>query len=109
MQSLDMELALAAIEDDEFYRMTLEHNEREKAYLERALQQRELTCLPTSTNFIMIGVGRNGRKLVERLLDKGVIVRAPSHRLVTDYIRLTIGTRKQNDRFLTALDEVISL
>jgi len=99
--------AVAAVEDETFYQKTLELNRREKDFLLTELSRRKLTPVPTATNFILVGVGRPGRALTERLLERGVIVRSPSHPLVRDYIRVTIGTHEQNVRFLKALDEVL--
>jgi histidinol-phosphate aminotransferase len=98
--------ALAALEDKEFYARTLAHNEREKQFLYEELKRRSLAYLPTSANFILIDAGDDGRQLAEGLLERGVIVRTFEHPLLQTRFRLTIGTRRQNERFLQALDEV---
>jgi histidinol-phosphate aminotransferase len=98
--------AAAALADDAFYMKTLEHNAREKEYLYRELQRRSIAYLPTATNFILINIKRNGQETAERLQEKGIIIRAYAIPALAHYIRLTIGTRSQNDRFLHALDEV---
>jgi histidinol-phosphate aminotransferase len=100
--------AVAAIGDDEFYAKTLAHNEAEKQFLYAALKCRSLAFIPTSANFILIDIGRDNRIAEQGLLDRGVIVRAPRQPLLQKHLRLTIGTRKQNERFLAALDEVLA-
>ncbi len=100
--------AAAAVGDETFYTRSIELNTREKGFLATELKQRGLKPLPTATNFILINVGRDGRELCERLLERGVIVRAPSHPLIRDCIRVTIGTHEQNQVFLAALDEVLA-
>jgi len=100
--------AVAALADDEFYRKTVEHNRREKKFLYAELDRRSLPYLPTSSNFMLIDAGRDNRSLAGALLERGVIVRAPPHPTLRTRIRVTIGTRAQNERFLSALDEALA-
>ncbi|MBN2353160.1 MAG: histidinol-phosphate transaminase [Spirochaetales bacterium] len=100
--------ALAAIEDDVFYHKTIEHNEREKRFLYAELDRRSLPYQPTSANFILIDAGRENRFLADALLDRGVIVRALPQPSMRTRIRVTIGTRTANEKFLAALDEVLA-
>jgi histidinol-phosphate aminotransferase len=97
---------VAALGDDEFYRHTLEHNEREKKYLYQELGKRLLPYAPTATNFILIDVAADCRAIAQALLERGVIVRPAANYHLPRHIRLTIGTHEQNERFLKALDEV---
>ncbi len=100
--------AVAAVGDDEFYRRTLELNDTEKRFLYAELERQSLPYLPTSSNFILIDLARDNREVERALLARGVIVRAPTHPLLRTRIRVTIGTRPQNERFLKALDESLA-
>jgi histidinol-phosphate aminotransferase len=99
--------AVAALDDDEFYEKTIALNASEKRFLYAELDRRSLPYIPTSSNFILIDAGRANRELAAGLLRRGVIVRAPSHPFLKNRIRLTIGTRSQNERFLRALDQAL--
>lgn len=99
--------AVAALEDDEFYQATLAQNGEEKRFLCAALTRRGLPFAPTQTNFILIDVRRDGRSVVDALLERGVIVRPALGYNLPTHIRLTIGRRKENERFLKALDEAL--
>jgi len=58
---------------------------------------------PSDSNFILFRC-RNSKKIMEYLLDKGIIIRDRSkHPMLKNCLRLTIGTRQENDLFLTAL------
>jgi len=48
------------------------------------------------------------RELVERLLDRGVVVRAGTALGEAGHLRVTYGTAEQNRRFLEALDESLA-
>jgi histidinol-phosphate aminotransferase len=61
---------------------------------------------PSEGNFVLInvrGLGIGADEIVERLQADGMLLRAMrAHRLKGAFVRLTIGTGEQNDRFLAA-------
>lgn len=95
--------ALAALEDREHYRQTMEFTRREKERLMTAVA--DLGCRPfaSQANFFLIDVGGDGRTLYEHLLRQGVIVRPMQAYGYPDYIRITPGRPEENDRFLRSL------
>lgn len=64
---------------------------------------------PSGANFVLFRVLGDGQHVWERLVDQGVLVRnfARWPRL-HDCLRVTIGTRDENDVFLQALADVLS-
>jgi histidinol-phosphate aminotransferase len=56
---------------------------------------------PSEANFILLGVGEAG-KTYDALLKKGILVRN-MHEAVPGCLRVTVGTRRENDAFLRAL------
>ncbi|MCA1788340.1 MAG: aminotransferase class I/II-fold pyridoxal phosphate-dependent enzyme [Thioalkalivibrio sp.] len=72
------------------------------------LRERSLNFIPSVGNFITFDVRQPPGPVYEQLLHQGVIVRpVPNYGLPT-HLRVTIGTRDQNDRFLGALDHVLT-
>ena len=59
-------------------------------------------------NFLSIHFKRDAQPLYEALLLKGVIVRPVGNYNMAEYLRVTIGTPQQNQRFMQALTEVLS-
>lgn len=61
---------------------------------------------PSETNFITIDVTQTGRSstdYVDEARAEGLLLRRmTAHRLEGQYVRVTIGTREENDRFLAA-------
>jgi histidinol-phosphate/aromatic aminotransferase/cobyric acid decarboxylase-like protein len=59
---------------------------------------------PSETNFITIDVTATGRPSAEYVAEARtenlLLRRVTAHRLPGQYVRLTIGTREENDRFL---------
>jgi histidinol-phosphate aminotransferase len=98
---LSQEAAIAALSDQKFLREVVELNNRERARLSEALIPLAKTVYPSQTNFILVDFGRPSGDINEALLSQGVIVR-PLGGLDT-HLRVTVGTPKENDRFLHAL------
>ena len=64
---------------------------------------------PSAANFIMVGLEPPVPDLVDRLCQKGVLVRDLKgvDGLDGDYIRLTIGTRKDNEVLIESLKKIL--
>ena len=80
----------------------------ERMYVESALQERGLETTDSQANFSWVSLGdRDEDEVVRGLEERGVIVRAGSALGEAGWMRVTYGTRLDNDRFLAALDQVI--
>lgn len=97
--------ALAALEDEEHYRLTLETTVREKARLAAAVTELGCRAFASQANFFLIDIGGDGRALYEHLLRQGVIVRPMNAYGYPGYIRITPGKPAENDRFLRSLEQ----
>ncbi|PIW00573.1 MAG: histidinol-phosphate transaminase, partial [Deltaproteobacteria bacterium CG17_big_fil_post_rev_8_21_14_2_50_51_6] len=69
----------------------------------KSLDAMGLEYIPTQTNFFLIRIPGGGKPLYERLLKKGVIVRAMDSFGLSDYIRISVGLPDENRRFIEAL------
>jgi len=107
VNSLAQVAAIAAIDDDEHYRKTLEMTWAGIDFLNRGFSRLGLGPKPTETNFFLVDVKRNGKEFYQALLRKGVIIRAMTAYGYPEYIRVTAGTRAENERLLTAVKEVL--
>ena len=80
---------------------------REREYLTKALEDRKMTVVPSHTNFLFVEMPIDSDLLFKKLLALGIIIRPGSLWQMPSYIRLTVGTREQNDKFLSATDQVL--
>lgn len=71
----------------------------ERTRVVAGLRQLDMTVPDTHTNFVWLPVQDQALDLAERLEREGVVTRA----FDGDGIRVTIGTREENDRFLDAV------
>jgi histidinol-phosphate aminotransferase len=80
----------------------------ERAWLEVELEDRGLTTTDSQANFVWVGLGeREEGAIVDGLAQRGVIVRAGAALGSEGHLRVTLGTRHQNERFVKALDELL--
>ena len=102
------EAGIAALEDEEFLRSTIENNEKGKKYLYKEFEKLGLDYVPTHSNFILVNVGVDSMELFEKMLKKGVIIRPGKPLGYPEHIRVTIGLPEENERFISVLQEVLN-
>ncbi|MGQ9609242.1 MAG: histidinol-phosphate transaminase [bacterium] len=100
--------ARASLKDKEHVAKSIKINSEGKEFLYKELEKMGLDYVPTEANFILIHVGRSGTEVMSKMLKKGVIVRPVGGYELPNSIRVTIGTPQQNQKFISALKEVIS-
>ncbi len=100
--------ALAALNDDEFLKLSIENNRLGKLYLYEAFSDLGLEYIPTHSNFVMVNLKRDSQQIFNALLHEGIIVRPGIPFGMPYWIRLTIGTMEENKSFIQALKKVLS-
>ncbi len=98
--------AIASLADPDHIDASVKVNEQGKAYLYQEFTAMGLQYVPTETNFVLVDVDREAPNVFEDLLQMGVIIR-PAHVFgLPTFIRVTVGTADENERFIQALKEV---
>jgi histidinol-phosphate aminotransferase len=95
--------AEAALGDDEHLAKARAFNRDERDWLADALAKRGYRVLPSQTNFVMIDLGRDAADLERHLFERGVIVRPMGGYGLPQTLRISIGSRAENQRLLDAL------
>ena len=101
--------ALAALDDEEHIANTRETNfQGLELFTEKLpdLGKNGLEFVPSFANFILVKTG-NGIEVFTELQKRKVIVRPMAGYGLPDWIRITVGTREQNEKILAALAEVV--
>ena len=94
--------AIAALDDEEFADECARQNRAGLAQLSAGCGRLGLEYVPSVANFMLIRVG-DGARVFDRLQRRGVIVRPVKSYGLPEWIRVTVGTAEQNDRFLREL------
>jgi len=107
VNALAQRAALAALDDDEHVFRTRAVTEEGRRYLSSELARLGLQCPPSAANFLLVDVRRDGAVVADALLREGVIVRPLGGPALATHIRVSIGTQRENERFLVALQRVL--
>ncbi len=107
VNSLAQAAAVACLNDTMYYGRVAKVIKAEKAFLYTQLTKRGWTFEKSYTNFILVKVNGDATAVTRDLMKKGVIVRDMSHWGLKNYIRVTIGSRKENNKFINVLEDVL--
>jgi|SRR5437870_2725567 len=98
--------ALAALEDHDHVSRSLTVNRQGMEYLSKEVAQLGLEQVPSQANFILLRVG-SGNGVYQQLLAQGIIVRPMAAYGLPEYVRVTVGTMEENQKFIDGLKKVI--
>jgi len=96
--------ALAALEDEKHVQESRRGNIEGRHFLMERLRALGFTVVPSEANFLYFDARKDGKPLFDALLRHGVIVR----HLGGTCLRVTIGLPHENQRFIDALQSVLS-
>jgi histidinol-phosphate aminotransferase len=98
--------ALAALDDAKHVGKTRKINSRGLRLYARTFRKLKLEFVPSQANFILVRVG-DGQRVFGELQKLGVIVRPMGGYQLPEWIRISIGTPKENQRCIEALKTVL--
>lgn len=104
VNSLAQSAALAALGDEQWVNECRRKNEEGREFFYREFDRLSLAYIQSVTNFVLLDVKKDAQKAFEKLLAEGVIVRP----ITGTYIRVTIGTQEENERFILALENILA-
>lgn len=94
--------ALAGLLDDAHQRRTRELTWEGRDYLQAEFAAMGLEFIPSHANFVLVKVG-DGRRVFTELMKRGIIIRDMNAYGLPEWIRVSVGTREQNGRFIAGL------
>ena len=97
--------AIAALDDAEHVRRSLENNRRGLVQLEEGLRAQGVAFVPSVANFILVLLGPATNQISDALLRLGIIVRPMAWMGFPEAVRVSVGTPSENEKFLSALAE----
>ncbi len=107
VNSLALVAACAALEDKEYLDQSRILNTQGMQQLEQGFKQLGLSWLPSRGNFIAVNFQRDAAAINHALLEQGVIVRPVAGYAMPTFLRVSIGTETENQRFLDVLTQVL--
>lgn len=98
--------ALAALDDAEHVRRSVEANRAGLAQLGKGLEKLGVKFVPSAANFLLAELGENAEQLAGEMLKLGVIVRPMRWMGFPWAVRVSVGTAGENEKFLRALAQI---
>ncbi len=98
--------AIGALDDEEFVIRCRRENQAGLAQLGGGFRKLGLEFVPGQGNFLLVKVG-DGARIFGALQQRGLIVRPVKPYGFPEWVRITVGTRVQNERLLATLAEVL--
>jgi histidinol-phosphate aminotransferase len=103
VNSLALAAAEAALDDREHVARSKAFNLAERTWLTARLRARGLRVLPSQTNFVLVDFARDAAPVEQVLYARGVIVRPMGGYGLGEFLRISVGSRAENERLLEAL------
>ena len=101
---------IAALEDNDYYMNNCKTIAENREYTKAELAKLGFETLESKSNFIFTRCDKiNGGEFYLTLKKMGILVRHFSKPLISDYVRITIGTKEQMDALLTATKEILGV
>ncbi|MGH9791981.1 MAG: histidinol-phosphate transaminase [Candidatus Acidiferrales bacterium] len=101
-----LEAGLASLEDADHVAKQRKLNNETRDWLCRELQRDGRRCIPSHTNFIMLDVGRDVVEVAAEFRQREILV-GRKFPPMNNWLRVSIGTRKEMEKFLAALRQIV--
>ena len=96
------------LENEDVFKEKLEEIKENRKELITEMEK-IVKILPTETNFISFEV-QKPREVFEKLKEKGVLIRdICKYPMLEKYLRVNVGTKEENEKFLSALKDVLQI
>lgn len=98
--------ALAALADTDHLAKSKAMVDLGRSYLEDQFRAMKLKFNPSAGNFVFVNVG-DGQAVFKKLLTMKIIVRPLRGYSLPEWLRITVGTMKQNEKCIAALKKIL--
>ena len=99
--------ATAALDDEAHVSQAVGVAVAERVRVGDALRKMGTSVVPSAGNFLLIHGGPDCARRFDALLRAGIIVRPVGNYQLPEWLRVSMGTREQNDRFLSAWQRLL--
>lgn len=108
INSLTAFAGIAALEDNAYYMNNCKIIAKNRSWTENALTRIGFQVLPSKANFLFAKSDTvDGETLYRKLKEKGVLVRHFGNPLISDYVRITVGTSEQMAILVEKIQEIL--
>jgi len=105
--TLAQKAALAALDDADHLERTLANNAAGLGYLYQQLDRLKLAYIPSQANFVAVRLGPPAGMICEKLMKRGVLVRHMKSFGMAEYVRISVGLPRENERVVRELEQAL--
>lgn len=100
--------AIAAFNDEAYFSQTCKQVVENRQWLAEQLEALDFNVLPSAANFVFASHARYAAELIyQRLHQLGIIVRHFKQLRINNYLRISVGTMKQQQQLIAALKTIL--
>ena len=104
---MTMAAGIAVMENNDYYMNNCRQIEKTREYVTDALTQTGFDVIPSKANFIFAKSDAiQGEELYLKLKQNGILVRHFTNPRICDYIRITIGSMEQMEKFIETVKNI---
>lgn len=105
---MTMAAGTAALQDAAYYRENCQTIMQNRAYTKEKLEARGFTVTDSKANFLFAAHPRlDGGKLYQELKERGILIRHFDSPAISQYNRITVGTKEQMDALIAAIEDIM--
>ncbi len=110
--SLALEAATIALHDQNYVHRIAERNNLQMKFIENELDKLGINYIPSAGNFVCVDVSNldklsNTIDIYDELLHKGIITRSLANYNMSDYLRITIGKKHENQNLISFFESIL--
>jgi len=106
-QSLSQEMAIIALDDNEYLSKVIKSNRDTKSWFESELEKIKIKTRPSEGNFSFVEMSdEEAKKIFVHLANSGIIVRQLDSYGLSNCLRITIGTKEEMELTINALKDL---
>lgn len=108
VDSLALAAGIAAIKDEDYFQQTCQKVIEQRNYVANELEELGFEVLPSAANFVFARHPENdAAEIAAGLRESKVIVRYFDKPGIEQFLRISIGTKEENQQMLAALDTLV--
>ena len=108
VNALTQAAGVAAIQDNSYYMRNCRRIVKTRNYTKKALENLGFAVLPSKANFLFAKCEQfSGLELYLLLKEKGILVRHFEKDRIKEFNRITIGSQKEMEAFIAAVEEIL--
>lgn len=105
--TLALAAAHAALDDVSFVENSRNSNRQGLQSMQAWFDQRGFEYIPSAGNFLSVRFGDSSSRIYQGLLERGVIVRPLANYNMSDFLRISVGTKPQLEQMYHVLDDIL--